>query len=61
MKLTNVIGTRLSDEELASLRRLADQEERRPADVLRRLVRQAIKATSDDRRPNEAGVSLHGP
>jgi len=57
VKLANIASTRLTDEEYAFLRQLADQEERRPADILRRLVIAAKKQrTPADRRQDGALV-----
>ena len=60
MKLTNMVGTRLSDEEFAFLRQMAEQQERRPADVLRRLVIAAKKQSAPDRQDRGALVVSTG-
>jgi hypothetical protein len=54
VKLKNMVGTRLSDEEYTFLRQLAEREERRPADVLRRLVIAAKKQSAPD--PQDRGA-----
>jgi hypothetical protein len=60
VQLKNVVVTRLADEDYAFIRRLADQEERRPSDVLRRIVIAAKKQTAPDRQDRGA-VALTSP
>lgn len=52
-----VVGTRLSAEEHGFLMEIAEREERPVSDVLRRIVRQAVKTTErapTDRRQDGA-------
>ena len=54
MQLKNVVVTRLADEDYAFIRQLVEQEERRPSDVLRRLVIAAKKQSAPDRQDRGA-------
>ena len=54
MQLKNVVLTRLADEDYQFIRQLAEQEERRPADVLRRIVIAAKKQSASDRHDRGA-------
>ena len=60
MQLKNIVITRLNDEDYQYIRQLADQEERRPADVLRRIIIAAKKQSAPDRNDRGALV-VSGP
>lgn len=55
---TEFVGFRLAEEERAALWQLAEREERSPSDVLRRLIRSAVKEErAPDRRDGALAVS----
>ena len=54
-----IVGLRVSNEERQLLDQLAEREERTASDVVRRLIRQAAKERTPDRR--DGALSLSSP
>jgi len=55
------VGFRVSREERAALQRLAEREERSPSDVLRRLIRHAVKEERAPADRQDAALAVSKP